>query len=97
MIIEILFEGWWLQTGVRDLSWFLQLKPLRLETKYIHIKTRVETYLNAAFYNHAAVALHNWKVGCASWCSSLLIEFLLLFLVEYSELLEIYRFLADLR
>lgn len=46
---------------MRDLSWFLQLKPLRLETKYIYIKTRVETYLNAAFYNHAAVALHNWK------------------------------------
>jgi WASH complex subunit 7 len=52
------------QTGVRDLSWFLQVKPLRLETKCIHIKTRVEMYLNAAFYNHAAVALHNWKVGC---------------------------------
>lgn len=61
---------------MRDLSWFLQLKPLRLETKYIHIKTRVEMYLNAAFYNHAAVALHNWKVGCAVRCIELVIKFL---------------------
>lgn len=44
------------------MSWFLQMRPVRLETKYIHIKNRVENYLNAAFYNHAAVALHNWKV-----------------------------------
>lgn len=50
------------QTGVRDLSWFLHLKPLRLSSKRIHIRSRVETYLIAAFYNHAAVALHNWKV-----------------------------------
>ncbi|KAL3684666.1 hypothetical protein R1sor_002688 [Riccia sorocarpa] len=49
------------KTGVRDLSWFLHLKPLRLTSKRIHIKSRVESYLNAAFYNHAAVALHNWK------------------------------------
>lgn len=49
------------KTGVRDLSWLLQVSPLRLDTKYIHIKTRVEMYLNAAFYDHAAVALHNWK------------------------------------
>ncbi|KAJ7526561.1 hypothetical protein O6H91_16G012300 [Diphasiastrum complanatum] len=49
------------KTGIRDLSWFLHLKPLRLTSKYIHIKNRVETYLNATFYDHAAVALHNWK------------------------------------
>ncbi|KAG6552860.1 hypothetical protein Mapa_005515 [Marchantia paleacea] len=49
------------KTGVRDLSWFLHLKPLRLSSKRIHIRSRVETYLIAAFYNHAAVALHNWK------------------------------------
>eukprot|EP01018_Ginkgo_biloba_P015628 Gb_36999 [translate_table: standard] len=49
------------KTGVRDLSWYLQLKPLRTSLKYIHIKTRVEKYLNAAFYNHASMAPHNWK------------------------------------
>jgi len=49
------------KTGVRDLSWFLQVQPLRLASKYIHIKSHVENYLNAAFYNHAAVSLHNWK------------------------------------
>ncbi|XP_057869447.2 uncharacterized protein LOC131076327 isoform X2 [Cryptomeria japonica] len=49
------------KTGVRDLSWYLQLKPLRTLSKYIHIKTRIESYLNAAFYNHAAMAPHNWK------------------------------------
>jgi hypothetical protein len=53
--------------GVRDLSWFLQVQPLRLASKYIHIKSHVESYLNATFYNHAIVLLHNWKVerwGC---------------------------------
>jgi WASH complex subunit 7 len=50
------------KTGVRDLSWFLQVQPLRLASKYIHIKSHVENYLNAAFYNHAAVSPHNWKV-----------------------------------
>ncbi|KAH9317641.1 hypothetical protein KI387_019410, partial [Taxus chinensis] len=49
------------KTGVRDLSWYLQLKPLRTLSKYIYIKSRVENYLNAAFYNHAAMAPHNWK------------------------------------
>jgi hypothetical protein len=56
----MLCNSW--QTGVRDLSWFLQVQPLRLTSKYIHIKSHVENYLNAAFYNHAAVSLHNWKV-----------------------------------
>ncbi|XP_024536240.1 WASH complex subunit 4 isoform X2 [Selaginella moellendorffii] len=49
------------KTGVRDPSWFLKIKPLRLLSSFIHIKSRVEVYLNAAFYDHAAVALHNWK------------------------------------
>lgn len=52
------------KTGVRDLSSFICIKPLRVASKYIHIKARVETYLNAAFYNHAAMALHNWKTYC---------------------------------
>ncbi len=58
--LVMLCNSW--QTGVRDLSWFLQVQPLRLTSKYIHIKSHVENYLNAAFYNHAAVSLHNWKV-----------------------------------
>lgn len=49
------------KTGLRDLSWYLQLKPLRISSKYIYIKSRVENYLNAAFYNHAAMAPHDWK------------------------------------
>lgn len=49
------------KTGLRDLSWYLQLKPLRISSKYIYIKSRVENYLNAAFYNHTAMAPHDWK------------------------------------
>lgn len=49
------------KTGVRDLSWFLCIEPLRLSSKYVHIKSRIEMYLNEAFYNHTAMALHNWK------------------------------------
>lgn len=52
------------KTGVRDLSWFLYIKPIRLASKCIHIKSRVEMHLNEVFYNHAAMALHNWKTYC---------------------------------
>ncbi|CAM6078730.1 unnamed protein product [Sphagnum tenellum] len=49
--------------GVRDLSWFLQVQPLRLASKYIHIKSHVESYLNAtSYYNHATLLLDKWKV-----------------------------------
>ncbi|XP_058104663.1 uncharacterized protein LOC131248403 isoform X2 [Magnolia sinica] len=50
------------KTGVRNLSWYLQMKPLRLPFKYIDIKLHVESYLDSAFYNHTAMSPYNWKV-----------------------------------
>ena len=38
-----------------------QTKPLRLASKTVNVKIRVEDYLNATFHNHTALALHNWK------------------------------------
>lgn len=49
------------RTGVRDLSCFLSMRPIRLGSLTIVVKERLEAYLNAAFYDHTAVALHNWK------------------------------------
>jgi WASH complex subunit 7 len=37
------------------------VRPLRLAHTTVHIRTRVEDYLNATFHNHTALALHNWK------------------------------------
>lgn len=37
------------------------MRPLRLAHTTVHIRTRVEDYLNATFHNHTALALHNWK------------------------------------
>ncbi|XP_077235545.1 uncharacterized protein LOC143877406 isoform X2 [Tasmannia lanceolata] len=50
------------KTGVRNLSWYLQMKPLRLPFKCIDIKLHVESYLNSSFYNHTAMSSYNWKV-----------------------------------
>ncbi|KAL6007979.1 hypothetical protein ACLOJK_033484 [Asimina triloba] len=50
------------ETGVRDLSWYLQMKPVRLPFKYIDIKLYVERYLDSAFYEHTAMCPYNWKV-----------------------------------
>mmetsp|Transcript_7605 Transcript_7605/g.19370 ORF Transcript_7605/g.19370 Transcript_7605/m.19370 type:complete len:1168 (-) Transcript_7605:91-3594(-) len=49
------------QTGVRDLSQFLGVPPMRLLTKEVDIRSRVIHYLNSAFHNHTAVSLNNWK------------------------------------
>ncbi|GBG71173.1 hypothetical protein CBR_g8475 [Chara braunii] len=49
------------KTGIRDLSSFLRMRPIRLLSKVIHVDCRVARYLNAAFYDHAAFALHTWK------------------------------------
>lgn len=49
------------KTGIRDLSSFLSMRPIRLGSLTIVVKERLEAYLNAAFYDHTAVALHNWK------------------------------------
>ncbi|KAF8379323.1 hypothetical protein HHK36_028757 [Tetracentron sinense] len=50
------------KTGVQNLSWYLQLKPLQLPFKYIDIKLHVESYLNSAFYNHTAMSSYDWKI-----------------------------------
>lgn len=47
--------------GVKDLSKFVKLKPLRLVDKNIDIKAFVTNYLDTTFYNLTTVALHNWK------------------------------------
>ena len=49
------------QSGVKDLSQFLRIAPIRLLTRQIDLRGRVVHYLNAAFHNHTAVSLHNWK------------------------------------
>ncbi|KAL4188041.1 hypothetical protein AMTRI_Chr09g21880 [Amborella trichopoda] len=49
------------KTGVRNLSWYLRLEPLRLPFKLIHIKSHVEAYLDSTFYNHTAMSPYNWK------------------------------------
>ncbi|MQL83965.1 hypothetical protein Taro_016452, partial [Colocasia esculenta] len=51
-----------MKTGVRNLSWYLQLRPLCLPDKFVDIRTLVECYLNSTFYNHTAMALYNRKV-----------------------------------
>lgn len=50
------------KTGVRNLSWYLQMRPLQLPSKRIDIKLNVESYLNSAFYNHTVMSSYNWKI-----------------------------------
>ncbi|XP_019055712.1 PREDICTED: WASH complex subunit SWIP-like isoform X2 [Nelumbo nucifera] len=50
------------KTGVQNLSWYLQLKPLRIPFKNIDIKLHVETYLNSTFYNHTAMSSYDRKI-----------------------------------
>ncbi|OVA07692.1 WASH complex subunit 7 [Macleaya cordata] len=50
------------KTGVRNLSWYLQLKPLRLPFKCIDIKLHVDSYLNSAFYKYTAMSSNDWKI-----------------------------------
>ena len=49
------------KTGVRDLAPFLLLPPLRCGSWQLRLSAHVTRHLNAAFYNHCAVALHDWK------------------------------------
>ncbi|KAI3901457.1 hypothetical protein MKW92_008196, partial [Papaver armeniacum] len=50
------------KTGVRNLSCYIQLKPLRLPMKSIHIKLHVESYLNSAFHKYTAMSPNDWKI-----------------------------------
>ncbi|XP_010934687.1 uncharacterized protein [Elaeis guineensis] len=50
------------KTGVRNLSWYLQMKPLQLPFKFIDIRLLIENYLNSAFYDHSAMSIYDWKI-----------------------------------
>ncbi|KAK9147566.1 hypothetical protein Scep_006323 [Stephania cephalantha] len=50
------------KTGVSNLSWYLELKPLRLPFKCIDLKSHVKRYLNSVFYNHSAMASYDCKI-----------------------------------
>ena len=50
------------KVGVCDASAFLLLPPiLFMGGKFIHVKAKVEDYLQKTFYNLTTVALHNWR------------------------------------
>uniref|UniRef100_A0A0E0PT72 WASH complex subunit 4 N-terminal domain-containing protein n=1 Tax=Oryza rufipogon TaxID=4529 RepID=A0A0E0PT72_ORYRU len=44
------------KTGVRNLSWYLRMKPLRLPSKFVDIKFLVENHLNSAFYTYSVMS-----------------------------------------
>lgn len=44
----------------KDLSRFLDVKPLRVFDTIVDIKEQVTHYLDSAFYNITTVALHDW-------------------------------------
>ncbi|KAK2158033.1 hypothetical protein LSH36_178g02040 [Paralvinella palmiformis] len=47
--------------GIKDLSQFIRLKPIRFFDDMINIRDYVERYLDRTFYNLTTVALHDWK------------------------------------
>ncbi|CAI9722200.1 Hypothetical predicted protein [Octopus vulgaris] len=49
------------KVGLKDLSNFLRLRPIRFFDQFINIKTYVEHYLDKTFYNLTTVTLHDWK------------------------------------
>ncbi|XP_064632766.1 WASH complex subunit 4-like isoform X2 [Lineus longissimus] len=49
------------KTGLKDLSCFLKIQPIRFFDRFINIKAHVEHYLDTTFYNLTTVALHDWK------------------------------------
>ncbi|EDO43986.1 predicted protein, partial [Nematostella vectensis] len=49
------------KVGMRDLSHFLKLRPIRFFDNFIDIKAHVTHYLDTTFYNLTTVALHDWK------------------------------------
>lgn len=50
------------QTGVRNLSWYLRMKPLRLPSKFVDIKLLVENHLNSAFYTYSVMSNYDNRV-----------------------------------
>ncbi|CAH1784090.1 unnamed protein product, partial [Owenia fusiformis] len=49
------------KVGLKDLSHFLKITPIRFFDRFINIKAYVEHYLDKTFYNLTTVALHDWK------------------------------------
>ncbi|XP_070557659.1 WASH complex subunit 4-like isoform X2 [Ptychodera flava] len=49
------------KVGMKDLSHFINLRPIRFFDKSIDIKAHVTHYLEKTFYNLNTVALHDWK------------------------------------
>eukprot|EP01047_Picozoa_sp_COSAG01_P040715 COSAG01_NODE_3445_length_6086_cov_363.571071_3_plen_1069_part_00 len=60
LIVQELEQSNPMRDGVKDLSRFFTLPPVRFCGQTIHIKDRVVHYLNSTFYNQTTVALHNW-------------------------------------
>lgn len=58
------------QTGVRNLSWYLRMKPLRLPFKFVDVKLLVENHLNCAFYTYSVMPNYDNKVCTMLYCSS---------------------------
>jgi WASH complex subunit 7 len=50
------------QSSVKDLSRFINVKPLALFNKVIDLRARVTHYLDSMFYNLTTVSLHDWRV-----------------------------------
>lgn len=49
------------KNGVKDLSRFFKIRPIRFYDKSIDIKRYVSHYLDTTFYNLTTIALHDWK------------------------------------
>ncbi|CAN6208853.1 unnamed protein product [Urochloa humidicola] len=50
------------KTGVRNLSWYLRMKPLRLPFKFVDVKLLVENHLNSAFYTYSVMPNYDNKI-----------------------------------
>lgn len=47
--------------GIKDLSQFIHILPIRLFNRYIDVKDNVEKYLEKTFYNLTTITLYDWK------------------------------------
>ncbi|TVU12764.1 hypothetical protein EJB05_46421, partial [Eragrostis curvula] len=50
------------KTGVRNLSWCLRMRPLRLPFKFVDVKFLVENHLNSAFYTYSVMPNYDNKI-----------------------------------
>ncbi|KAL6606587.1 hypothetical protein ACP70R_042240 [Stipagrostis hirtigluma subsp. patula] len=50
------------KTGVRNLSWYLRMRPLRLPSKFVDVKLLVENHLNSAFYTYSVMPTYDNKI-----------------------------------